>query len=341
MLNRSVPPRLGLLLALSALLVAPGAWAQKAYVALHPCVITGGKAKAPTSELEAVCALEVARTNVDLVPSSVVRDTLEKDARGSCARAKNRNGCLGRLASATRATRALYVTVDAFSRKTRITGLVVDTEGKLVEQKSLDLPRIPNQAPRDTVRIAVSQILSQLALTSAPLESTAETIPTLEAPPEGPPPPPQETRPNLQPPEPSPQPVVTAPPPAAEPAVGRSWKTPVGIAGVGAGVVGLGLGAFFLLDAEGQAKDFNEDYYGNGAPSLERKEQLLADVVRVRDDINSKRTLALVRGAAGVVLGGVGAYLWLSDGPSDQPRKAGSARLSAGPGNVGLLVILP
>lgn len=339
MLNRSVPPRLGLLLALSALLVAPGAWAQKTYVALHPCVITGGKAKAPTSELEAVCALEVARTNVDLVPSSVVRETLEKDAKGSCARAKNRNGCLGRLASATRATRALYVTVDAFSRKTRITGLVVDTQGKLVEQKSLDLPRIPNQPPRDTVRIAVSQILSQLALTSAPLESSAETIPTLEAPPEGPPPPPEQPRPNLQPPEPSPQqPVVVAPPPAAaEPPPGRSWKTPVGIAGVGAGVVGLGLGAFFLLDAEGQAKDFNDTYYGNGAPALEREAQLLAD----RDDINSKRTLAIVSGAAGVVLGGVGAYLWLSDGPSDQPRKAGSARLSAGPGNVGLLVVLP
>jgi len=338
MLNRPFSPRLGLLLTLAALLVAPSAWAQKEYVALHPCVITGGKAKAATSELEAVCALEVARTNVELVPSSVVRETLEKDAKGSCARAKNRNGCLGRLASATRATRALYLTVDAYSRKTRITGLVVDPNGKVVEQKRLELPRIPNQPPRDTVRISVSQMLAQLALTSAPAASIVEPAPTLEAPPAGPPPPPQENLPSLTPPEPKPQePVVVAPPVAPEPVASSSWKTPVGIVGVAAGVVGAGVGTFLVLDADKQAKDFNERYYGNGAPEIAQQAQLLED----RDSINSKRTLGFVSGAAGVVLAGVGAYLWISDGPSDQPKKAGSARITAGPGNVGLLVVLP
>jgi hypothetical protein len=339
MVNRPVPPRLGLLLALSALLIGPAAWAQKEYVALHPCVITGGKARAPTAELEAVCALEVARTNVELVPSSAVRESLEKDARGSCARAKNRNGCLGRLASATRATRALYLTVDAYSRRTRITGLVVDTSGKVVEQKSLELPRIPNQPPRDTVRIAVSQMLAQLALTSAPLASLSEPAPTLEAPPAGPPPPPQETLPSLTPPEPSPQQqVVTAPPPAPEPPPGRSWKTPVGLVGVGVGAVGLGLGTFLALDADKQAKEFNQRYFdANEAPKSTPQQKFFDD----RDAIKSKRTLAVVSGAAGLVLGGVGAVLWLTDGPSDKPKKAGDTRLSAGPGNVGLLVVLP
>jgi hypothetical protein len=339
MVNRHVFPRLGLLPALAALLIGPAAWAQKEYVALHPCVITGGKAKAPTAELEAVCALEVARTNVELVPSSAVRESLEKDARGSCARAKNRNGCLGRLASATRATRALYLTVDAYSRRTRITGLVVDTMGKVVEQKSLELPRIPNQPPRDTVRIAVSQMLAQLALTSAPLASLAEPAPTLEAPPAGPPPPPQETLPSLTPPEPSPQQqVVTAPPPASEPRQGRTWKTPVGLAGVGVGAAGIALGVVLAVQAEGQAKDFNDRYYpGNRAPLVGLRDEVL----RERDSVDSKRTLAVISGAAGAVLGGVGAVLWLTDGPSDKPKKAGDTRLSAGPGNVGLLVVLP
>lgn len=337
MVNRPVSPRLGFLLALAAFFIGPAAWAQKEYVALHPCVITGGKAKASTSELEAVCALEVARTNVELVPSSAVRDTLEKDAKGSCARAKNRNGCLGRLASATHATRALYLTVDAFSRRTRITGLVVDPNGKVVEQKSLELPRVANQPPRDTVRIAVSQMLAQLALTSAPLATLTEPAPTLEAEPLGPPPPPKETAPSLTPPEPAPQkPVAAAAPPEAP--QGRTWKTPVGIAGVAAGVVGVGLATLLVLDADKEAKAFNDTYYpGTSAPPLEQQAQLLED----RDSIDSKRTLGIVSGAAGVVLAGVGAYLWISDGPSDAPKKAGSARLSAGPGSVGLLVVLP
>jgi hypothetical protein len=102
--------------------------------------------------------------------------------------------------------------------------------------------------------------------------------------------------------------------------------------------VGVGLATFLVLDADKEAKAFNDTYYpGTSAPPLEQQQQLLED----RDSINSKRTLGIVSGAAGVVLAGVGAYLWISDGPSDKPKKAGSARLSAGPGSVGLLVVLP
>jgi hypothetical protein len=345
MVNRPLPARLGLLLPLTVALASSAAWAQQEVVALHPCVITGGKPKSPTAELEAVCALEVARTTVRLVPSTTVREHLEKEARGSCARAKNRNACLGKLASATGATRTLYITIAPNApRLARITGQVLDANGKVLEQKKLELPRARNQQARDTVRFAVAQLLPQLALTSAPLVPMAtEPVAPLEPTPAQPEPEPTPAQPEPLPLEPLavapprsdkplPVPIPIAPPP--EPP-SRTWKTPAGIAGVGAGVVGLGLATLFTLQANDATKELNA-FYANGTAPV-RTDDTVQRIRELRDSADSKRTLALVSGAAGVVLAGAGAVLWLTD----TPPAPGTARLSVGPGSVGLLVVLP
>ncbi|XXF77367.1 hypothetical protein P2318_30595 [Myxococcaceae bacterium GXIMD 01537] len=337
MVKRPRTSRPGLLLGLAVALASTAAWAQKEVVALHACVISGGKPKAPTAELEAVCALEVSRTNVELINSTSVRAALEKNAGGSCAKAKNRNACLGKLATDTQARHALFITVAPYAPTTRVTGVVVDPSGKVVEQKSLQLARVRNQPPRDALRIAVAQLLAQLALTSAPATAFTEPIPSLEPTP-------------AQPPQPEPPAVAQAPvtpaapqqaltPPPAEPSSGRTWKTPAGIVGVGAGVVGLGLAALFTVQSNDDVEKLNAFYANGAAPQL--NDENVAEINRLRDDADSKRTLAIASGAAGVVLAGVGAVLWLTDGPSTKPPAPGTARLLAGPGSVGLLVVLP
>ena len=360
--------RNGLLLALPVLLLAHSASAQapaQERVALHPCVITGGK-KADTSEVEAVCTISAIRPTMDLVPSADVLKFFEdeacatakdraacvaklnapkgpraKETKGSCARAKNRDACLGRLAAATKATRTLYITLNPYTPKvTRITGLVVDTAGKRVEERSMELPRLASQSPSDAVRYAVGQLLDKLEVARAPLPEllppslnpTAEPQPLFvePAPATRTPPPAAAT------PAPTPTPVVTqapAPPP------GRTWKTPVGIAGMALGAIGLGVGGYFVTSSNKDAKAFNEAF-ATGLPNQSETARL----AKLRDDAESKRSTATLSAGAGAALAVGGVILFLIDRPSDgasPEQKAGTARLLAGPGQVGVLVVLP
>ncbi|KFE60726.1 hypothetical protein [Hyalangium minutum] len=340
MLNRL--SRYGLLLALLVAFLAPATQAQapqRDRIALHPCVITGGKQK-NISDLEALCATAAARESMNLVPSTEVRAFLEKE-NGSCAKAKNRNACLGRLAAATKATRTLYITLNPFTPKsTRITGLVVDDAGKKVEEKPLELPRIPNQPPSDVIRFAVAALLEQLNVAKAP-DQESLTIPlTPGATPEPvavPSPTPESTSPTVTAP---PQPAPVASVKQEAPKV-RTWKTPAGISGIAVGGVGLIASGILLNSANSKAEDFNNAFEGklpeNGA---------LPDLVKLRDEAKSgQRTAAIATGVSGALAIG-GAILWLMDGSASSEGtsstgKVGTTRILAGPGQVGLSVLLP
>lgn len=360
--------RYGLLLALPVLLLSHTAQAQApapARIALHPCVITGGK-KADTSDIEAICTTAAIRPTMDLVPSVEVLKFFQDEACGTakdraacveklnaptakgarprenktCAKAKNRDACLGRLAAATQASRTLYITLNPYTPKvTRITGIVVDTKGKRVEDRSLELPRLASQSPSDVVRFAVGQLLDKLEVARAPMDEvlppsltpTAEPEPLFVQPPSAEPkPPPAAT------PAPAPAPVLTQAPP---PPPGRTWKTPAGITGMALGAVGLGVAGYFVTSSNKDAKTFNDGYANNQLPV---RAQLPA-LDQARDDARSKRSTAtLSAGAGGALLVG-GAILFLIDRPSDAPaaKTAGTTRILAGPGQVGLLVVLP
>jgi hypothetical protein len=340
MLNRLA--RYGPLLALSVALLAPAARAQapqREMVALHPCVITGGKKKAEVAELEAICATSALRETMNLVPSSEVRAFLDAEARGSCAKAQNRNNCLGRLAAATQASRTLYITLNPFTPKsTRITGLVVDATGKKIEERPLELPRLASQSPRDVVRFAVAQLLEQLDVAKAPPEDILPRALTPEPEPE---PEPIATLP--PPPEPS---TTQAPPPSLvtqgqEPPRGRTWKTPAGITGVALGAVGLGVAGFLGNDSNKKAKQFNDAFAGELPPQPQ-----LVELERLRDQSRSRKTAATISAGVGAAFAVGGAILWLTDGASSSGAKAstarvGSTRILAGPGQVGVLVFLP
>jgi hypothetical protein len=335
--------RSGLLLALSMGLMATPSRAQapqRERIALHPCVITGGK-KANTPELETTCATAAVRESMNLVPSTEVRAFLEKE-RGSCARAKNRNSCLGRLAAATQASRVLYITLNPFTPKsTRITGLVVDETGTKVEEKSLELPRIANQPPRDVVRFSVSQLLDQLDVARAPAQDSLPVPLTPDITPE----PPAVAAPSPTPePAPSATPAPQPPAPVAsirqEGSSERTWKTPAGIAGIAVGGVGIVASGFLLSKGNSKAKDFNGAFDGRLPAQSD-----LPGLIAQRDEAKSQQTLATITGISSVALGlGGAALLWLDrpSSPGDSsPDKAGTARLLAGPGQVGVLVLLP
>ena len=356
--------RYGLLLALPVLLLSHTAAAQapaSARIALHPCVITGGK-KADTSDIEAICTTAAIRPTMDLVPSVDVLkffqdeacattkdraacvEKLNAPAQGArpremktCAKAKNRDACLGRLAAATQASRTLYITLNPYTPKmTRITGIVVDTTGKRVEDRSLELPRLASHSTSDVVRYAVGQLLDKLEVGRAPLAEvlppsltpTAEPEPLFVQPPSAAPTtPPAAT--------PTPAPVLTQAPP---PPPGRTWKTPAGITGMALGAVGLGLAGYLVTSSNKDAKAFN-DGYANGLPLQAQ----LPALDQARDDAKAKRSTAtLSAGAGGALLVG-GAILFLIDRPSDTPKEktAGTTRILAGPGQVGILVVLP
>ncbi len=362
------PSRYGLLLALSVALLAPTARAQAPRLALHPCVITGGdkssaggkkstggkKGGAATkkpdiAELEAVCATAALRDTMSLVPSSDVRAFLDKEAHGSCAKAKNRNACLGHLAAATKATRTLYITLDPFNPKvTHITGLVVDENGNKIEEKPLDLPRLPNQPAGDVVRIAVSQILDRLD-TTKPAAMESLPVPGAQQEPEFPLLAAQPTTPA---PATTPAPTAT-PAPAATPAPvapvvsvkqeahRRTWKTPAGITGMALGGVGLIASGILVTSGNSKAKEFN-DAFTNGLPANTE----LARLDKLRDDAKSQQNMAAISAGAGAALAVGGLVLWLTDGSSSSessssPGKVGTTRILAGPGQVGVLVLLP
>ncbi len=346
-MNRLPLSRTALLAALG--LLAPSAWAQTEPVALHPCVIEGPKptkkqkaSQPQPDELEAICATEIARSDAQLVPSDQVRDVLAKEPSGSCALPKDpqRNTCLGKLATATKAGRALLITINP-GTLTRVSGVIVNPRGEVLDKKSVQLRNRNNQPLGELVRTAVTRLREQLAL--APAKAAAREAPQAA---------PDDTLAPLEtasePPAPAPAPptVAQAPAPAAAPApglglgflAGRSWKTPTAYATAGAGVVALGLATVFTVQATNSLRELEAPYAGDNFPAHSD----LGRLSGIKNTLDTQRTVAGVSAAVGAALVGTGVYLWLSDRKEPgAPAAPGATALSAGPGGVSVRVALP
>lgn len=325
-----VSARTPLLLTLG-LLLAPAARAQTDLVALHPCNIVGEKGK-QVEELQATCATEMARSDVQLVPSTQVRTFLDTEAKGSCTRAKKVNECLGKLAAATQASRAVLITLNP-GQLTRASGVVVSPQGTVLDQKSIQI-RSRGQSQGDLIRTALTRLREQLTLAPvkpAPLVEPAP--PPLVATPE--PAAPSTSTPPLAPPAPQAAPPEAIPSVRASAAAPTAWRKPVAYTSAGLGVVALGLAGFFAISGENAMVKSNAFYGNNTFPDITQLDQ----IAQLRQDAQNKRTLAGVSAAVGAVLVGTGAYLWLTDRPASP--SPGTAALSVGPGGVGVHVLLP
>ncbi|WPB78437.1 hypothetical protein KYC5002_04605 [Archangium violaceum] len=329
-LPASRPP---LLLALG-LLLAPAASAQTDFVALHPCAIVGEKDKNKVQDLQATCATEIARGDIQLVPSDQVRAFLDKEPKKSCAPTKKPAECLGRLATATQASRAVLITLNP-GQLTRVSGLVVNPQGEVVDQKSIQI-RSRGQPQTELVRTAITRLREQLNL--VPLKVT----PLVEQPPPPPlvaatPTPAQEPTPSTKPSE---SPAVSAPPPAVGVSKqvssdGRTWKTPLAYTSGGAGIVALGLAGFFAISGNNAMIESNKPYANDRYPPQSE----LANISQLRQQATTQRILAGVSAGVGAALVGTGVYLWLNDRKA--PPAPGVAAFSVGPGGVSVLGVLP
>ncbi|MFY0571693.1 hypothetical protein ACN28E_48800 [Archangium lansingense] len=333
-LPASRPP---LLLAFG-LLLAPAASAQTDSIALHPCAIVGEKDKNTIQDYQATCATEIARGDVQLVPSDQVRAFLDKEPKKSCALAKKPSECLGRLATATQASRAVLITLNP-GQLTRVSGLVVNPKGELVDQKSIQI-RSRGQPQAELVRTAITRLREQLNL--VPLKAT----PLVEQPAPPPlvttaPPPaevseqPRDTAQAEQ-----PAPPVSAPPDALgvskQAPSGGSWKKPVAYTSAGVGIAALGLAGFFVIDGNNAMVESNKPYENNQYPP----QSDLGRISELRAKASQQRVLAGVSAAVGVALVGTGVYLWLDDRRAATPTP-GVAAFSVGPGGVSIVGFLP
>jgi hypothetical protein len=332
-MKQSSSSRPTLLLALG-LLLAPAARAQTDFVALHPCAIVGEKDKNKVQDLQATCATEIARSDAQLVSSDQVSAFLDKETKGSCTLAKKPSECLGKLATATQASRAVLITV-APGQLMRVSGLVVNPKGEVVDQKSIQI-RSRGQPQGELVRTAITRLREQLSIVPVKIAPLIEQPP---APAPLSPPPPAQSNTGTAQAETSPTPQA-APPDAIAvkqqgPSIWRNWKRPVAYGAAGAGVVALGLAGYFAIAGNNAMVESNKPYANNQFPAQNE----LGNIVRLREEARSKRTLAGVSAAVGAALAGAGVYLWLNDRQSSP--SPGTAALSAGPGGVSVHVLLP
>lgn len=348
---KHLPSSRSLLLALG-LLLAPAAHAADSstapapsdLVAFHPCAIEGEKDKALVQSYQATCAAEFSSEDVRRVPDEQVLTFLAQRPGKSCAPPPSSKSrpmdvamCLGRLAAATQAGRAVLISVTP-GQLTRVSGLVVDAQGMVVDQKNIQM-RSHGQPPEELLRTALASLRKQLKFAppkSAPVAEPPPSPPVTQAP--------------------ASPPVAVAPPPAPQPsevppatveetvpesiAVKASrpspaWRRPASYASAGVGVVALGLAGFFALSSNSDVAKSNAFYKDNAYPAFNQ----LDEIVRLRDSASTKRTLAGVSAGVGAALVGAGAFLWLQDRPA--AHAPGVAALSVGPHGVSVLGFLP
>jgi hypothetical protein len=139
---------------------------------VHPCFIGGAK-KSELDSLQKTCREELERLAVDVAPSSEVDTLLGKQpAKTQCALTPDRKGlkepkvCLGDLATTAQAGRAVLVSLVLSKAKvTKISGLVVDPQGNVLDQAELaagDIPRPSNPTAANAVRTAIEHVSKQL-----------------------------------------------------------------------------------------------------------------------------------------------------------------------------------
>lgn len=336
-MNSHHSSRSTLLVLALGLLLAPAAHAQTEVIALHPCHLAGEKNPEVIEETQAMCAAEMARDEVQLVRSDEVRAILDKEPKKSCVVSKKPSECLGRLATATNAGRAVLIIITP-GQLTRVSGLVVDPKGEVIDQKNLQI-RSRGEPPTKTIRTAVSRLIEQLNLVPVKLAPLVEQQPKPPAPAATPPPAQSPTTGTAQaePPKPSAPPEAPQVAQSAPPGSAFDWKSPV-VTYVGAGVGGAGLvlaGVFTLLGNDSINKS-NTYYEGGKLPSLGQ----LPEVSALRQKASTQRTIAAVSATVGgLALVGTGAQLWFKHrGAAPAP---GATALSVGPGGVSLQVLLP
>nr|AYM53411.1 hypothetical protein [Melittangium lichenicola] len=298
------------------------------FVALHPCSVTGEKDKARIQDYELACTTAIARGDVRLVSSEQVRAFLEKEPKKSCALAKKPAECLGRLATSTQAVHAVLITLSP-GPLTRASGLVVTAQGEVVDQKSIQL-RNRGQPQEELIRTALTRLRDQLNITPMSLPSLVEPppAPVAEAPA-------QPVKLSITVNESSELAAPRTPALSSPPAAPIAWKKPVAYTAAGLGVVALGAAGFLALDGERAMRASNAYYDGDKFPTAAD----VATINTLRETAASRRTLAGVSTAVGAVLAGAGVFLWLQDRPA--PSKPGVTAVSAGPGGVSLLGVLP
>lgn len=337
--SRSLLLALGLLLAPAAQALEPeqapaAAPAPLDLVALHPCAVEGEKNKELLQKYQDACASEFG--NVQHVPPEQVLAFLEKQPKKTCANAREaaQSECLGRLATATQASRTLLVTITRTPSAWRAQGLVVDSQGRVI--KELTTQKSHNgDLPETRIREALSNLHKQLkpVLPESPPAATTPPPPTLA---EAPPPAPQTSGPT---PNTAPPATVeeTVPAPIAVQASSRAptWRRPAAYASAGVGVVALGLAGFFALSSNSDVAKSNEFYKDNAYPAFNQ----LDEIAQLRESASTKRTLAGVSAGVGAALIGAGAFLWLQDRPASPAP--GVAAFSVGPHGVSVLGFLP
>lgn len=352
--SRSLLLALGLLLAPAAHAALPtpaAAPAPSERFAFHPCAIEGEKNKALVQDYQAACAAVFSSEDPRRVPDEQVLAFLDKQPGKSCAQtahSKSRKpdvaGCLGRLAADTQASRAVLISVTP-GQLTRVSGLVVDAQGTVLDQKSIQM-RSHGQPPEELLRTALTSLRKQLKF-APPATSAPVAVPPPSPPVAEPPPAPTVAAAPPQPSEPAQSTVRSqVPPPTVETTVPESiavqasrtspaWRRPTAYASAGVGVVALGLAGFFALSSNSDVAKSNAFYKDNAYPAFNQ----LDEIVRLRDSASTKRTLAGVSAGVGAALIGAGAYLWLQDRPATPAP--GVAALSVGPHGVSVLGFLP
>lgn len=279
-------------------------------IAAHPLAVVG-VAPAESEEFSAVYATELARLNVDLADSVLVRSFLEGQG-GSC---QGKEACLAQLAKAAKANSALWVTLAPFTPKIVMSAKLVRADGSVARSVAgLEFEKSARSPSSDDIRKACRKLFDTLRLTELELPSLVE-----EDHGNG------NSNPNAN--GNNPNPNVTNPPAAVTTTTERTFKSKLGLGFAAAGLVGLGVGTVFALQNQSTGDEF-ERLYQSGHFSPDQSAELL----RLKNQADSQRTISAIGFIGGAVLLGAGAYLYVSDTPSGP-----TASLVVGPSSIGVV----
>ena len=328
--GKSWKGRSGLLL----MLLTRVAWAAPPVYAVHPVNVLEATNDAQMERLQKAVHRSLKERGLTEVPVNCVQHFVAELPQHSC---EADEGCLLKLGKACKASRVLWVSVSPNAARWYFSGLLVNAEAHQAQRSTLELAR-PAKAKREAKLEEVTLAFVQ-ALEARPPEALA--VPDIA-----------EVK--------HPTPVATMTPtrlpqmtgaPAnsdwAQPmrasvtqtTSGRTWKTPVGLALGAVGVVALGVGAVFGVQANAANKRYDSRYGDTGTPPVltpDQRNLLRSDL----DKAASQKTIGTVGLIGGVAAGlvGVGLFVWDSVGVhSSEPKIA----LSVGPAAAQVRITLP
>ncbi len=258
--------------------------ATRELVAAHPLVIVGGEQA--DEALHTAFAAEVARLNVDLVDSEQVRAFLKTQRNESCV---GDDRCLAELARATRASRALLVTILPHAPRVIVSGKIVLPAGRVLKVLSgREYPRGKDHL--ESAKQAMRKFLAELdpaQVELAPLESPKE---------------------------PEPQLAVVAPPPSTVAPGAPSLRTASYVA-LGVGGAALLASAAVAVSAQSEVQQTQQMLGPNGGILAEKLDEGL-ERHRSLERKSAMATALLVASGASAAAAGVLYYLSLPTSPA-------------------------